>query len=56
MIDGSDLIDDESLEVLTIYPSLYAYCAYTTAYDDTPVDELVKSYYRQLGSANLVAV
>lgn len=48
MIDGSDLIDDESLEVLTIYPSLYAYCAYTTSYDDTPIDELVRMYYSHM--------
>jgi hypothetical protein len=47
MIVGSDQIDDESLSVLTIYPSLYAYCAYTTSYDETPIDELVQLYHRQ---------
>ncbi len=54
MIVGSDQIDDESLSVLTIYPSLYAYCAYTTSYDETPIDELVQMYYHQRSSTRLV--
>lgn len=45
MLVDSSQIEDESLEVLTIYPSLYAYCAYTTSYDDTPIDDVVRLYY-----------
>lgn len=47
MIVGSDQIDDESLSVLTIYPSLYAYSAYTKSYEEAPAEELVQLYHRQ---------
>lgn len=41
----TDQIEPEDLEDLTMYPSLYAYSAFATRYDETPLDALVRLYY-----------
>lgn len=40
-----DQLEPEDLEDLTVYPSLYAYSAYSARYDETPIDSLVRAYY-----------
>ena len=45
MMLTTDQFEPEDLEDLTVYPSLYAYSAFATRYDDTPIDALVRAYY-----------
>lgn len=40
-----DQCEPEDLDDLTVYPSLYAYSAYSEQYDETPIDQLVRKYY-----------
>lgn len=43
-----DQLEPEDLEDLTVHPSLYAYSTYTTRYDETPLDALIRTYYLDL--------
>jgi hypothetical protein len=45
MILSQDQIEDDYVNELTIYPSLYAYSAFCARYDETPLDRLVRQYY-----------
>lgn len=45
MILTTDQCEPDDLGDLTVYPSLYAYSAFSERYDDTPLDQLVRTYY-----------
>jgi hypothetical protein len=45
MLVSQDQIEDDYVSELTTYPSLYAYSAYCSRYDETPLDALVRQYY-----------
>lgn len=45
MILTTDQCEPDDLEDLTVYPSLYAYSAYWSRCDETPLDSLVRQYY-----------
>ena len=45
MLLSQDQIEDDYVRELTVYPSLYAYHAYSTGCVDAPIDALVQTYY-----------
>ena len=45
MLLTDDQFEPDDLDGLTVHPSLYAYSAYESRYDETPIDQLVRLYY-----------
>jgi hypothetical protein len=45
MLLTTDQCEPDDLDDLTVYPSLYAYAALCSRYDETPLDALVRQYY-----------
>ncbi len=45
MLLTTDQCEPDDLNDLTVYPSLYAYSALCSRYDETPLDALVRQYY-----------
>ena len=47
-ISNDDFEESQDVVPLTVYPSAYAYSAFSDRYDETPIDNLIRLYYLTL--------